>query len=337
MRVEVDEGRARAVGRALGPAVRSVPLDPFDDPRYYPPRGASKRDVAAYFLVMVAMDHRLSRPGRDYEGVVDGELYHGADLLYRLGSKRFAEDRSFFEAERLAKVTTRDVLEWLTARGRDGREVRPPDPDVRAELLRDLGSKLLKLYDGDPYLLVAESGGYLRRGVGDGFVDRLKVFKAYQDPVEKKAFLLAKFLERRGVLPVQDPQDKELPIDNHLTRIAIRTGIVDVDRNTLERIALGDEFEPFEDVQLRMAARLAYRLVAQSAGVDPFALDDFLWTFGRRCCTLEAPSCVRGCDARCEGAGGCSAGRCVLAGVCRASADKLYMVPEHRFLETWWY
>ena len=332
MQVGVDWERAARVGRLLRPLSQSIEVDGFTDTRYYPPAGTPREDLARYFLVMVAMDHRLSRPERPYEAVVDGELYHGADLLYKLGMKKFEEDPGFFSPERLARVTTRDVLEWLSA----GR-ARPPDPEVRARLLRDLGRKLLALYDGEAYRLIVESRGLLRAGVGEGFIDRLKVFAAYQDPVEKKAFLLAKFLERRGVLPVHDPWNKEVPVDNHLARIAVRTGIVSVDDEVLEKIAAGVEFSPEEDVMLRYAARVAYKVVARESGIDPFILDDFLWMFGRRCCTREAPTCRSECRGSCARIGGCSRQRCVLEPACRASREIKYLVPEHRFLETWWY
>lgn len=332
MRVGVDWDRASAVGRLLRPLSQSVEVDDFTDTRYYPPPGTPREELVRYFLVMVAMDHRLSRPGRPYEAVVDGELYHGADLLYRLGMKKFEEDPEFFSPQRLARVTVEDVREWLSV----GR-ASPPDPEVRAGLLRDLGRKLLALYGGEAYRIIVESRGLLRAGVGEGFIDRLKVFAAYQDPVEKKAFLLAKFLERRGVLPVHDPWNKEVPVDNHLARIAVRTGIVWVDGETLEKIAGGIEFTPEEDVMLRYAARTAYKVVAREAGMDPFILDDFLWMFGRKCCTREAPSCRAGCRSACSAIGGCRASRCVLEPACLASREIKYLVPEHRFLDTWWY
>ncbi|MGC9072230.1 MAG: hypothetical protein ACP5HK_06020 [Acidilobus sp.] len=337
MRVEVNEDRAREVGALIGNAVRSLSVDAFEDPRYYPPPGSPRRQVMAYFLVMVAMDHRLSRGRRQYEARLGGELYHGADLLYRLGVQRLRDDPGFFDAERLAKATEEEVKEWLTVRSDEGSVARPPDPLVRAELLRDLGLKLLSVFDGDPMNIVLRSGGHLRRGIGEGFIDLLKVFKAYQDPVEKKAFLLAKFIERRDVVRFQDPQNKEVPVDNHLTRIALRTGIVQVDEATMARVARGMPFEPEEDVLLRLAVRRAYRVVAQEAGVDPFVMDDFLWAFGRRCCTFDGPSCMTGCTQRCSSIGGCSGGKCALAPACRAYSEKLYILPEHSFQETWWY
>ncbi|WP_218184364.1 hypothetical protein [Aeropyrum camini] len=273
--VSVVYDRCVELGREIKRLVEPMEVDDFQNPEYYPPASASREVVATYFLVMVAMDHRLSRPGKPYEAFVDGKLYHGADLLYRLGSKKLQEDPDFFTAERLSRATVDDVRSWLSVGG-----ASPPDPEVRAKLLRDLGRKLQLLYQGSAWGIIVESKGYLRRGVGEGFVDRLKVFTAYQDPVEKKAFLLAKFLERRGVVRFADPHNKELPVDNHLVRLAIRTGIVSATEDLLEAVRRQKEVDPLDDVALRLAARRAWRVVAQHGGIDPFILDDFLWASG---------------------------------------------------------
>ncbi|MCE4603766.1 MAG: hypothetical protein F7B20_02230 [Aeropyrum sp.] len=329
--VWVDFDRSRRVGQVISSLLGGFKPDPFTDPELYPPVDSSRELVTIYFLVMVAMDHRLSRPSKPYEAVVGSRLYHGADLLYRLGAAKLSSDPDFFTAERLSKLTADDVKDWLSAGAS-----RPPDIEVRARLLRDLGEKLLRNYGGSAWSLIVESRGRLRYGVGEGFVDRLKIFTAYQDPVEKKAFLLAKFLERRGVVRFSDPENKELPIDNHLARLAVRTGIVGVSEDLLERIRRGLEFEPIDDVLLRLAARRAWKVVSQSSGLDPFVLDDFLWMFGRKCCTRDHPTCRAGCSSGCGSLGWCDGG-CPLSNVCPASRDNRLMVPEHTFYNTWWY
>ena len=337
MMAGVNYRGAARFGEVLARHLRLLRVDDYMDQRFYPPVGSSREEVAMYFLVMVALDHRLSRPGRPYEGVVDGELYHGADLLYRLGRKLLEEDPEFFTAERLSRITGDEVSSLFSASRPGGGVARPPDPQVRASLLRDLGRKLLSLYEGSAYRVIVESGGLLRRGVGEGFIDRLKVFTAYQDPVEKKAFLLAKFLERRGVLPIGDPHNKEVPVDNHLARIAVRTGIVRVSPEILERIAAGIELQPWEDVLIRTAARLAYKTAARTGGIDPFVMDDLLWQFGRKCCTRDSPTCRTECRTGCMEIGGCRDGRCIFEDICLARRDPRYMVNEHKFIETWWY
>ncbi len=329
--MEINADKCRLVGERLGEALAKVEVDQFTDPRYYPSPSEDDEMVARYFLVMVAMDHRLSRPGRPYEAYVGGEFYHGADLLYRLGMEKYREDPGFFDPRSLARVTAKDVEEWLSADG-----ASPPDPEVRAALLRDLGEKLLALYGGSTTSLLEASGGYLKRLEG-GFIDRLKVFRAYEDPVEKKAYLLAKFLERRRIIEVRDPWNMEVPVDNHLVRIALRLGLVEPPRWMLDKILGEEEFSWEEDVMFRLAVRRAFKQVAQAAGVTPFLLDDFLWMFGRKCCPRDpgGTMCAR-CGEGCRRVGGCLPGGCIFADICYARSRNLYL-PEHTYLNTWYY
>lgn len=323
-----------SVGAVVKAKLRGrIIVDRATDPEYYPPEDADQELVARYFITMVAMDHRASRSGRPYEAYVDGRLYHGADLLYKLGSKMLAENPDFFDPLRLANLGVEDVLAWLTPPGGPA----PPDPDVRAELLRDLGSKLVKLYEGRVLRLLTLSKGRLKTRLHDGLIDRLKVFKAYSDPVEKKAFLLAKFLHRRGLFEAEDREHREVPVDNHLTRIALRLGLVAVPRETEVAIARGVEFDSEEDLVMRLAVRRSYKLLAESSGIDPFDLDDFLWAFGRKCCTREAPVCVSGCTNGCAKVLGCDGGSCVFSEVCPAAGDPRRLLPEHRHEGTWYY
>ena len=58
-------------------------IDVFDQ-RFFPPKEMDREKVGMYFLVMVAIDHRLSRPGKPYEACIEDGCYHGADLLLSL-------------------------------------------------------------------------------------------------------------------------------------------------------------------------------------------------------------------------------------------------------------
>jgi hypothetical protein len=311
--------RIDKVSTILKKIIGESSIDDFTDPRYYPPPGTDYEKLTMYFLVMVSMDHRLSRPGKPYEAVIDGEMYHGADLLYRLGMKMFSENPDFFTPEYLSRIKEEDVTKWLSP----SEKTRPADLKLRTFLLKDLGLKLKGFFNGKAYEIVEKSRGYLRNN-GAGFIELVKTFTAYQDPVEKKAFLLTKFLERRNVIPIVDPWNKELPVDNHLTRLAIRWGLVEVGSDLLEKIASRKPFTFDEDVVIRYYARMAFKIVSQKTGVDPFVLDDFLWSFGRTTCKRDEPLCIKGEN-------------CPLMDVCRAYADRLYLVGEHYYYDTWYY
>lgn len=290
------------------------PLNVFDT-TFYPSIDEPIDRVLAYFLVMVAMDHRLSRPGRPYEAFINGRLYRGADLLYYLGVKKFEEDPEFFTPERLALITQSDIIKWLSVGG-----VSPPDAALRAHLLNDIGIKSIKLFNGDLTELLKISDGFLRKRDGYGLLNLLKIFKAYQDPVEKKSYLLTKFLIYRGLFKPIDNENLNVAVDNHLTRIAIRLGLVELEERFVKKIIKKIEFSYDEDIIIRLCVREAYRILSKLSNIDVLVLDDVLWMFGRIVCIYDNPKCQE----------------CIFKDVCKAYKDGIFLT-EHTYIDTWYY
>ncbi len=332
--IELNEALVCGASAILGRLLSIIGKDTFTDARYYPPAGDDPEYVARYFIFMVAIDHRTSRY-RNFEGYVDGEFYHGADLLYRLGKLKYEENPDFFSPNSMANIGIDDVKNWLRAKGRDGHDVVIWDPDVRALLLRDLGRKLVKYYGGSVLNLIKRSGGYLKNNATYGFIDRLRSFMAYSDPVEKKAYLLAKFLSRRGILTYVDREHSEVPVDNHLTRIALRLSFIKLPEHLLEKMRKREQCTHDEDVVIRYAVRAAFKIVSKVINVDPLVLDDLLWLFGRHCCTRKNPVCVTECSGKCLSLKLCSSA-CPLFNVC-PSAGSEEMLDEHYYVNTYYY
>ncbi len=307
---------SRAVGNAFSSVVTS--LEDFTDPRYYPPRGDSDEAATRYLFFMVTIDHRTSRY-RPFEDYVLGERFHGADLLYRLGKLKYDEDPEFFSPERMSRITVEEVSRWLSTPS----GVTIWDPEVRAELLRDAATKLLKYFDGSVSKLIAKCGGYIRHPRGAGLGNLIKIFKAYSDPVEKKMFLLVKFLCRRGLASFKDRHNVEVPVDNHLTRLALRLKIVEPSKELEAKIVGRVAVSELEDVEIRRSVRYAYKMVSKLSGIEPDVLDDFLWTFGRRFCKREEPACEYGRE-------------CPLSSSCPSFGRASYLV-EHNFQDTFYY
>jgi len=294
----IDVDRAESVAAVL----KSVDIrrNDYTDPRFYPPKEDPAEDQLAYFVTMVAIDHRTSL-WEPFEGVIDGEFFHGADALYRLG--RLAYAHGFFKAERLAQITPKEAEPLLKIGDR-----RVWDFHTRVLLLRDVGKKTSRV-GGFEKLVQRESLKKLK--------ESLKELRAYEDPVEKKIMLLAKFLDGRGLAEFKDLEEADVPVDNHLSRIAYRLGILDINYDFLES---GVEVSREEDIRLRQLVKTAWRIVAKFADLHPFALDDYLWSFGRTVCTRENPKC----DV------------CPFKDVCKAHAMQRYP-PEHLHLITWYY
>ncbi|RLE54801.1 MAG: hypothetical protein DRJ26_01510 [Candidatus Methanomethylicota archaeon] len=326
--------------RLLGLLIKRLRLAPssFTDARFYPSLKCSADLAVNYFFFMVAIDHRTGFEGVPFEGLVEGEMFSGAMLLWRLGKLKFDEDPEFFTPKRMVSVTASEVADWLKVEKPYPREVW--DPDVRAFLLRDAATRLVEEYGGSALNLIRASRGFLFNN-GEGLVERLRKFRAYEDPVGKKSFLLVKFLERRAFISIVDEDNLEVPVDNHLSRVALRLGLVSVDEDTLDKIMRREEFTPAEDYAMRMRIKEAYKLTSAFAKIKPTLLDDFLWLLGKTCCSQETPVCAFGCSRdRCpllDLIGDCR-GECILAPVCRARSDpKLQLLPEHKFTNTWYY
>lgn len=304
--------------------------DTFTDPTYYPPPSDPVDRVALYFLVMVSQDHRTGRPGRPFEAVIGGRKIHGADLLYYLGAKAYREEPSLFEPEHLATLSLEDAKKLLCVNAR----ICPPDMQRRVLLLRDLGRKLLKLYEGSAYRIIMLSRGRLFGSPEDpGLIPLLSVFEAYNDPVWKKAMLLAKFLERRRVLEIQDKWNKRVPVDNHVTRIALRLNLVELEEPLKHKLVKELPFTAWEDILIRTTVREAWHNIAVRIGLDDFTLDDALWSFGRKVCLPNTPKCYA-----CENHPFCENKQCIFAkhGIC-PWAGKSRAINEHYFIDTWWY
>jgi len=297
--IAIDVDKAEEVASRLREL--RIERDRYETPRLYPPMGDPREDQLAFFTAMVAVDHRTSTPWDSFEGYIGGEFYHGADALYRLG--RLAYDEGLFKAERLANLTPREALKLFSVGGKT-----LWDFYTRLYLLRDLGKKAL-----------ARGGfeGLVSVGSIKELRERLAKVRAYEDPVAKKTLLLAKFLDGRRLADFKDVNEADVPVDNHLSRISYRLGIVEVDYDFLES---GVETSRDEDIRLRETVKTAWRIVAKFADLHPFALDDFLWNFGRTVCIRERPNC----------------GQCPLREVCKAHKLGRYP-PEHLHLATWYY
>ncbi|MEX2690042.1 MAG: hypothetical protein Q6351_006930 [Candidatus Njordarchaeum guaymaensis] len=279
-----------------------IKIDPFNNPNFFPPEEDSNENVSRFFIFMVAIDHRTSHKGMRFEGFIDGKFYHGSDLLYRLGMIKYLEDPEFFSPSRMAKINESDIKNWLSL-GKNS-NIKIWDPKIRTYLLQDVGEKILKLYNGKVMNVISSSRGHLRN-LGYGFIEHLKVFSAFQDPVEKKPFLLAKFLSRRGILNIKDPENIHVPVDNHLIRIAIRFGLIDPIASTEKLFTSwgNKEISWTDDIIIRLQIRRAYRMVADYSRVNPFILDDLLWSLGRDICIWSNPLCDKGRTKILEGQG----------------------------------
>lgn len=209
---------------------------------------------AAIFLC--AVDHKSG-----YEGlhVVDGEgPLRGSALMWAVGLREHRRRGGWLGAATLQEVSGPEVA----AAFRVGGET-VADPERRAELWRDLAAGLMRDHGGSAAELLAASGR--RLGGEDGLISRLARYRAFDDPLEKKAQLYAKICARRGWFDPADPERWRVSADSVLMRVALRAGLV----------APG----PLETV--RAATREVFGRLASATRIAVPELDDLLWELGR--------------------------------------------------------
>jgi hypothetical protein len=161
--------------------------------------------------------------------------------------------------------------------------------EERAGLLRDAANRVVSQYDGDVRRLFARADCFIRRPDRTGIADQLAAFRAYEDPIGKKTFLLIKLLRRRRRLTVRDPEQIRVPIDHVVFTLALRSGLVTAGPDVMRRIRHGSRLRDRELQQLRERTMEAFCLVAEGAGQAPDEFDDLLWTYGRECLAAPAP------------------------------------------------
>jgi hypothetical protein len=222
---------------------------------YTPPDFAHVPDPDAA-LFLCAVDHKT---GYERPHAVDGaDPVSGSELMWDVALAAARRRPGLLTSSSLAGVSGDEVAELFRI---DDETVA--DADRRAELWRDLAGGIQRDYGGGAAALLAAAAG--RLGGRGGLLERLAAFRAYADPLAKKAQLFAKICARRGWLEVGDPECWQVSADNVLMRLALRSGLV----------------EPGPLPQVRAATRDAFKRVAERAAISPPVLDDLLWELGR--------------------------------------------------------
>ena len=230
------------------------------------------------------------------EAELDGEYVKGSDLFFSLARRKAEQDPDFFSASRLADLTAPDY-EAIYAPDGDASHTLINRTGERVSILRDLAQGLLHDYEGSTLTLLAVCEGRLHAPDGTGFLDRLSRFEGYDDPHFKKAFVLLKFLDALNLWHTQDTENLFIPVDYHLIRMALRTGIVTVsDAHLAKQLRGRSPATEADDWEIREVVKHAYKALEASSGVNVFILDEIFWTIGRSCCHYSRPPRCASCD-----------------------------------------
>lgn len=262
------------------------------------------------------------------EAQVDGQYVKGSDLFFSFARRRAQQDPDFFTAARLAQLTSADYQAVYAPDG-DAAHTLINRAEERVAILCDLAQGLLRQYGGSTLNLLSECDGRLHTPAGGGLLNRLAAFQGYDDPHLKKAFVFLKVLDRLDLWHARDTQHLFIPVDYHLIRMALRTGMVSVTNPQLaDQLHNQSPASELDDWEIREVVKRAYKALEEHSGIDVFVLDELFWTIGRSCCHYARPPRCASCDFT-----DCSViksfdytcpGRCPLATTCLGARDESY-------------
>jgi hypothetical protein len=292
--IAVDERQIDAFAAHLK---KSGGVQPFDfcslsEGFIYPERG--RDGVLEYFFFACAhqfgfwtlKDNRWAAP---MIARIDGRDLKGSDFLWRAGTRALQHDPAVFAPASLAAKTNHALAEIFHDDA--GRNPLPMWPEhlallrgyaqwfadratTPAAVVRQINAESKPLFA--LLALLAEIPGYA------------------EDPLQKKAMLLAIALENRPehFLKVSDPESAVPIIDYHLQRSALRTGLVRVVDPALRRkLEARELLSEAEEKLIRATTYEAIAKLIARSGHSAAAVDWFFFQNRTGCPELTAPNC----------------------------------------------
>jgi hypothetical protein len=322
--------------QALGTAAARLPARPG---HFLPPVPEGLDDDTDALLWLVAT--AICQQTRTLVGSIEGRHLRGSDYLIAALRQHLARHPQRWTPQALQTWTVEELRSAVSDEGDPAASTLDREEE-RLRLLRGAGAHLAECWGGRTMAIHATSDWRVST-----LLDRLAPMEAFADPVAKKSHLLLIFLHERGLWPLADPENLELAIDYHITRVALRTGIVEVTDPELRRALV--EQEPVDektDTAVRLAVRDACRRVLKmTPDLTPFRLDNLLWMVGRNCCFYEHPPvCTKPGD--CWKRDVCSLIEafphdcglsCPLSGLCRGARDEAHRTLRETRFETHFY
>lgn len=326
--IEVDEGGVRRVAARL----KTLKMDLGGLSQAVPQDAEARARLSNFWFFLVAMcQHTAS-----LQGTIDGRWLRGWDYLEAASRRRM----DLFTAPRLAELTA-GGLQAILADDFDPARSTLDRVEERLGQLHQCADLLLSDYGGDVDEIYRRSGGRLA-GEG-GLLETLARFEPYGDPIRKKPFLLLMMLSAAGIWRLEDIEALRVPVDYHVMRVALRSGMVRVTDPRLDRML--KEREPATkqvDLLVRGRVEEACDLLVKASGKSVFHVDMVLWHVGRSCCFYaHEPHCSR-CPStrRCalpEALGYDCRDSCLLDEACLGSTDPEQLAYWETNIYTSWY
>jgi hypothetical protein len=319
--VEVNDAMCAAISLKLS----ELKLGPFRLPAQKDllPFESEEKNLN-YLFLMSALLFDLKGLG----GKVGKEWLHGSEYLFAAMSKKTKNYPVLSDPSSLAKDDVRGITHLLASVGTGTNNFNKRSVE-RAQILQSTARKLVQDYQGNVVNLLKTCGGFLIGDNSDGLVQLMQDFEGYSDPHFKKGFVFLKFITRLGFFDLVDKQNLYVPMDYHVIRVALRTGIIEVLHENLRRkLSAKLPASPDDDFSIRETAKSALKTIEKTSSFDAFDLDDIFWNIGRSHCHYSHDPMCKSCPGiqctfesllnyKCKG-------MCLLNTVCKGSFINSY-------------
>ncbi len=220
---------------------------------------------------------------------IDGQDLKGSDFLFRACTRAVRKNPAIFQPATLAQMGDAELD--AVFHNDTGVNPLPMWPEHR-ELIRGY-SRWFTRRDSTPADVVHLAAAAPKPL--HALLETLAEIPGYaEDPLQKKAMLLAITLENRPehFLQVTDPESAVPIIDYHLQRSALRTGLVRVDDPALrQKLEARQLLSQSEEELIRAATYEAIGRLMKRSGLSAAAVDWFFFQNRTRCPETTEPDC----------------------------------------------
>lgn len=154
--------------------------------------------------------------------------------------------------------------------------------EERAWLYKSINQLMVDNFEGSFVNLLNRTDNKLINK-DQGFYELLFENEAFADPQRKKSSFLFKLLYDAGLYHVTDEAEFVPIVDYHMQRVLLRLGCVEVLDKDLD-LSLRNRLPLESDLPVRQACSDAFKIIAETSGMNIWAMNDVFWPLGRSCC-----------------------------------------------------
>jgi len=224
-------------------------------------------------------------------GSMGGKISKGSDLLWKASLKALNSDSTIFRPIRLANIEPEELL--LKVFVDDNGPIPYPDIEDRFRITRMYGRWFVEngTNPSDVMSEANEQDAPLKHFLA--IIRQIDGFN--EDLLEKKNMLLAMVMANRPekFLVVKDPQNWSPFTDYHLMRVALRLGIIDLDKDKYVHNRYRQWVTAEAEHDIRSTTQAAVKQLIRESGRTMSFIDEKLWSARRYCPEMSEPDCPK--------------------------------------------